>query len=142
MTKWRIKNENSYKVHKLRMRNAYFAHLNLIHNFAGIVNISMLVNESMIKSQLRDNLRRLPVREWIQYKLCTLVSKYLCRTGPSSLVDMHTAVIHNYTGRRQLHSVAHHDLIVPLARCGQPHGTRYHTLSVTHLCRLQESATN
>jgi len=74
-----------------------------------------------ITATLRDDLHWLPVRQRIQYKLCTLVSKCLRRTAPSYLTDMCVPVSAT-TGRHHLRSAFHNDLIVPrtgLVRYGQ-----------------------
>jgi len=68
---------------------------------------------------MRHYLHWLPVRQHIQYKLCTLVSKCLRRTATSYLADKCIPV--SSTAGRQHRSAAHHDLTIPrsgLARYG------------------------
>lgn len=74
-----------------------------------------------ITDTMRDDLHWLPVRQRIEYKLCTLVSKCLRRTAPPYLADMCVPVSAT-VGRLHLRSAARHDLTVPrtrLVRYGQ-----------------------
>ena len=66
------------------------------------------------------DLHWLPVRQHIQFKLCSLVSECQRRTAPSYLADICISVS-AMSGRTHLRSAIHCDLVVPrtcLARCG------------------------
>jgi len=65
-----------------------------------------------ITDTLRDDLHWLPVRQRIQFKLGSLVSKFKRRTAPSYLTDMCIPVSAT-SGRTHLRSAVHCDLDVP-----------------------------
>ena len=74
-----------------------------------------------ITDTMRDDLHWLPVRQRIEYKLCTLVSKCLRRTAPPYLADICIPVSAT-AGRQHLRSAVRHDLTVQrtrLVRYGQ-----------------------
>jgi len=68
-----------------------------------------------ITSTIRDHLHWLPVRQRIVFKLCSIVSKCLCRTAPSYLADLCTPVSAT-TARTRLRSSSRGDLIIPRSR--------------------------
>jgi len=68
-----------------------------------------------ITATLRDDLHWLPIRQRIMYKICTIVYKCTHGTAPSYLAEMCTPVAAN-TGRSNLRSATHGDLLVPRTR--------------------------
>jgi len=68
-----------------------------------------------ILATLRDDLHWLPVCQRIVYKICTIVYKCVHGTVPSHLAEMCTPVAAS-TGRPNLHSATHGDLMVPRMR--------------------------
>jgi len=76
------------------------------------------------------DLHWLPVRQRIQFKLCSLVSKCQRRTAPSYLADMCISDISvsAMSDRTHLRSAIHCDLIVPRTRLAR-YGPRSFTVS-------------
>jgi len=70
----------------------------------------------------RHDLHWLPVRQRIQCKLCTLVSKCLRRTAQSYLADM-CIPVSSTASRQHLRPAAHHDLTIPRSRLAR-YGSR------------------
>ena len=69
-------------------------------------------NSDHITATLRDDLHWLPVCQRIVYKICTIVYKCVHGTAPSYVTEMCTPVDAS-TGRRNLRSPAHSELLVP-----------------------------
>jgi hypothetical protein len=59
--------------------------------------------------EIRDRLHWLPVKQRVEYKMCTIIYKCLQRTAPLYLTEMFLPVSAN-EGRRHLRSAAHGDL--------------------------------
>ena len=100
-----------------------------------------------ISSMMRDLLHWLPIHQHIEFKLCLVVFKCSHNLVPKYLSD-YCQLVSSNPGRRKLHLVARHDLVVPPTRtahygprgfavAGRPHGTHcLHHSMIAAICHL------
>ena len=85
-----------------------------------------------ISADIRNILHWLPVRQRVDYKMCTIVYRCIHTVAPLYLVEM-CKPVSDVAGRRNLRSAAHGDLIIPATRT-KTYGPRGFSSAGPSLC--------